>query len=384
MLKVTPPKQILEPFAKIFDRTALRTALDVQAVRVATAALKNFQETNKSFILAIPRYKSILPDSSDTKNRLVLLKEANKDSFSYELVLDYSYWNVEEVLDVLLPEDVSRPTSFEIVGHLIHLNLLPEHEPYKYVIAQVILDKNAPQVRTVVNKVGSIETRFRTFEMEVLAGEDDTVVRVREQGCTFEFDYRKVYWNSRLGHEHERLVKGFEKGDVVVDAFAGVGPFAIPAAKKGCIVYANDLNPESHAALTKNCTLNKVKMQTFCLDARDFIKKMQQELPHIDHVLMNLPASSHQFLDSVIEFSEDTKFHSYVFAKTFTEGRGIQEHIQAGEARARQLIIDSCSRAVDIVHIQHVRNVSPNKDMYCVSFRLASEKNTKRTKLFSE
>lgn len=39
---------------------------------------------------------------------------------------------------------------------------------------------------------------------------------------------------------------------------AGVGPFSIPAVKKGAIVYANDLNPASYESLCENIKLNKV------------------------------------------------------------------------------------------------------------------------------
>jgi tRNA G37 N-methylase Trm5 len=60
--------------------------------------------------------------------------------------------------------------------------------------------------RVVVNKTGTIETTFRTFPMEVVAGEDDTRVEVSHNGARFQFDFRSVYWNSRLQHEHEQLV----------------------------------------------------------------------------------------------------------------------------------------------------------------------------------
>lgn len=43
------------------------------------------------------------------------------------------------------------------------------------------------------------------------------------------------------------------------DVMAGVGPFSIPAAKKGALVYSNDLNPESFKWLCENVRLNKVK-----------------------------------------------------------------------------------------------------------------------------
>ena len=73
-----------------------------------------------------------------------------------------------------------------------HLNLKDRYLPYKYIIGQVILgvcvyihvylsdsptdvmQKNK-RVMTV-NKLGSIDTKFRFFEMELLAGEPKYVV----------------------------------------------------------------------------------------------------------------------------------------------------------------------------------------------------------------
>lgn len=83
-------------------------------------------------------------------------------------------------------------------------------------------------------------------------------VEVREAECIFRFDYSKVYWNSRLHTEHERLVSLFEPGEVVCDVMAGIGPFAVPAGKRGVFVWANDLNPESYAYMKDAIATNKV------------------------------------------------------------------------------------------------------------------------------
>ena len=128
------------------------------------------------------------------------------------------------------------------------------------------------------------------------------ITTVKEHGCVFSFDFSKVYWNSRLQNEHQRLVEIFKKSDVVCDMFAGVGPFAIPAAKKGCVVYANDLNPESFTSLKRNCKLNHVEDRVNCfnMDAREFVKHLVKKIGvlHLDHVVMNLPATAVEFLDS--------------------------------------------------------------------------------------
>lgn len=50
----------------------------------------------------------------------------------------------------------------------------------------------------------------------------------------------------------------FKPEELVADVFAGVGPFAVPAAKKGCGVVGNDLNPNSVKYFSKNVNDNKV------------------------------------------------------------------------------------------------------------------------------
>lgn len=63
---------------------------------------------------------------------------------------------------------------------------------------EVLLDK-VNSVKTVVNKLDTIDSTFRNFQMELLAGEDNYITTARENGCSFEFDFTKVYWNPRLG-----------------------------------------------------------------------------------------------------------------------------------------------------------------------------------------
>jgi tRNA (guanine37-N1)-methyltransferase len=126
-------------------------------------------------------------------------------------------------------------------------------------VAEALLDKN-PHIKTVINKTDNVgaESAFRTFQYEVLAGENNLKVLVHEGGCKFEFDYAKVYWNSKLETEHRRLINIFQPGEVVCDVMAGIGPFAVPAGKKGVFVWANDMNPESYACLEDAIKKNKV------------------------------------------------------------------------------------------------------------------------------
>jgi hypothetical protein len=76
---------------------------------------------------------------------------------------------------------VEVPTSFETIGHIAHLNLRAEHEQYKHIIGQVILDKNA-HIQTVVNKVGVARLGWAGLVLAVLPGRPTTHSRLNAAG----------------------------------------------------------------------------------------------------------------------------------------------------------------------------------------------------------
>ncbi len=252
---------------------------------------------------------------------------------------------------------------------------------------QVTLDKHQ-LIKTVVNKTDQIDNTFRFFKMEVLAGEDNLVATINENGCSFTFDFSKVYWNSRLHSEHNRLVGFLKRGESVLDVFAGVGPFSIPAAKKGCVIYANDLNPHSYDYLCENAKRNKVHKQisTYNLDGREFIRKVTElfldqiidgQSAMYSHVIMNLPAIAYTFLDtfrglfSRVPHSRRRELvmptiHCYGFSKCPNSPEQDSLNTVVKSLRVKELIKGTYS-------LYLVRKVAPNKTMTRVSFQLPEE-----------
>lgn len=288
------------------------------------------------------------------------------------LTLYYNYWQMNEVLRSLLPDDVVVPTGFEMVGHIAHLNLSYEHAPYKKLIAQVVLDKNKSKIKTVVNKVDAIQNEYRTMELEVLAGNHSLSTMVIENGIRFMVDLKAVYWNSKLAGERQRLVGCFCETDVVCDVFSGVGPIAISAAKKVKYVYANDLNPTAVEYLERNIVLNKLdkKIEVSNMDGRRFIQSIfgKSRTKSVTQVVMNLPKDAAGFLDCFRGiFSKGLKdscctlpkIHLYGFSKAENPEFDLHERINL-----------ALCETVEEVEMHRVRLVAPGKWMLCASFTL--------------
>ncbi|KAI0294928.1 Met-10+ like-protein-domain-containing protein [Russula brevipes] len=426
-------------------RSAFHRTVPVVAARLSAAKTGSVlkAEAMRGVIINLPKIRSVIADPKypDSDNKLVLFRvqheadlSANARSYlisqeasltKFNVELGYDYWTADEILHAILPEELldGSPTGFSTMGHLAHVNLNDEYLPYKHIIGQVILDKNK-RVRTVVNKLDSIDTQFRFFKMELLAGEPNYVVEHSESDCRFKFDFSRVYWNSRLQTEHARLVNMFQPDDLVADVFAGVGPFALPAAKKGCAVLANDLNPESYKYLTININDNKVsnRVRASCADGREFIRhaairvaadplpgfagpplsqsqrraqSRQQispsQLPprqRIAHFVMNLPDSAITFLEAfrgfLVPSSSSSSSRSdidlaaiydvmpMVHCHCFTRELG-REAAERDIRRRVEQELGSGLSAESEVSLHLVRSVAPNKDMYCISFRLPRE-----------
>ncbi|KAI9470672.1 MAG: Met-10+ like-protein-domain-containing protein, partial [Benjaminiella poitrasii] len=387
------------------ERSAFKKIVETLAIKVPAKKVGIAMKIFSKDLFNQPRLRNVEsdPDSKDSKlvllrldldkiddlsqDKLDLIKENNFDIVKYNVELDYEYWTTEQILHAVIPEDFTDiPSSFTQIGHIAHMNLREQYQPWKRLIGQVILDKNK-NITTVVNKTDNIDTTFRFFKMEVLAGEDNMVAEVKENGCKFRFDFSKVYWNSRLHTEHERLIKLFKSKEYVCDVFAGVGPFALPAAKKGAIVYANDLNPSSYEWMKTNIKANKITqgIYPYNMDGRAFIRQAVQDLQALDktnwktfdHFVMNLPATAIEFLDAfrglyhdkkeIFDRTENAKLPT-IHCHCFTKSSDAMEDITTRVNKVMGARPDPSK-----VSLHWVRNVSPKKDMYCISFPLSSE-----------
>ncbi|KAI8883999.1 hypothetical protein K501DRAFT_323216 [Backusella circina FSU 941] len=400
MSVLSPP---LNRGMKALDRDSFKQIVKILAVKVPAKKVGLFMKSLSGDLFNQPRLRNVIADSDSKDTKLVLLKtdlketdqlsqekqdlikEESEGTIIYSLTLDYDYWTADQILHAVMPEDaVDIPSSFTQVGHIAHMNLREEYYPWKNLIGQVVLDKNKA-VETVVNKLNSIDTTFRFFKMEILAGKDDMIAQVKESGCTFKFDFSKVYWNSRLHTEHDRLIQQFKLNEYVCDVFAGVGPFALPAAKKGAIVYANDLNPTSYHWMKENIKANKIKtgIQPYNMDGRDFIRQAVKDVQAtcatewktFDHFVMNLPATSIEFLDTFRGlyndykglFKPDSKL-PMIHCHCFTKGSDPLKDISDRVGDVMGMNPDPVKTSV-----HWVRNVAPKKEMYCISFPLSSE-----------
>jgi tRNA G37 N-methylase Trm5 len=74
--------------------------------------------------------------TEDSQKILQKLKSLIPSTIPFEtcariVEINYEHLQAEDVLRKLLPPDVEVPSGFETIGHIAHLNLRPEHEPYK-------------------------------------------------------------------------------------------------------------------------------------------------------------------------------------------------------------------------------------------------------------
>ncbi|NXC49741.1 TRM5 methyltransferase, partial [Penelope pileata] len=388
----------------VLDREAFKKTLVVPVLKVRKEIVHALLKGLKHTVLQRPGLKRVVEDPEDEDSKLVILDPHKVPQFSlgqpeqevlkqlhvppevskYNLELTYENFKSEEILRAVLPEGQDVTSGFSRVGHIAHLNLRDHQLPYRHLIGQVIIDKN-PGITCVVNKTNIIDNTYRNFQMEVLAGENNLVTKVKENNFSYELDFAKVYWNPRLSTEHGRIVELLKPGDVLFDVFAGIGPFAIPAAKKKCVVFANDLNPDSYKWLLHNCKLNKVdsKIKAFNMDGRDFLlgpvrEELSKELTPAKeeqktafHIVMNLPALAIEFLDVFRHLLEGEPcsaavlptVHCYGFSKDENPAKDIQERAEASLGASLE---GRCSTYL-------VRNVAPNKEMLCITFQVPAD-----------
>ncbi|WP_336344079.1 class I SAM-dependent methyltransferase [Halalkalicoccus ordinarius] len=220
--------------------------------------------------------------------------------------------------------------SYERLGEIV---ILDEDDPERAAeIAQAVMDSALP-ARTVLNRASKIRGELRVRDWDVLAGDGTETVH-REYGFEYALDLAAVYFSPRLATERHRVVEQVHEGERVLDMFAGVGPFVIPAAARSAEAVGVDLNEHAIEYLEENARRNGVADRVTAIrgDVRnvvagssggrqpsngigDLSASASGSEPNgpddgyedwADRIVMNLPHSADAFLETAVALAGDT------------------------------------------------------------------------------
>jgi tRNA (guanine37-N1)-methyltransferase len=251
---------------------------------------------------------------------------------------------------VAVPNDLRRylPTSFDVIGKVAILKVPDELEGYVEDIGKAILEA-CKGVRSVARDSG-VRGEYRVRDLEVIAGEEDLETEYTEYGLTYLVDPSKAYFSPRLATERWRVAGAVGEGEVVLDLFSGVGPYAIMIAKHSPAkeVHAVDSNPEAVRYLEENIRRNKVSVEAHRMDAVEALAT----LPTSHRIIMDHPHGAKDCLqDAVDTIADGGTIHFYeILGRAAVDERVHQlEHLSA-----------PTGPFVEVVETREVREYSPS------------------------
>jgi len=149
------------------------------------------------------------------------------------------------------------PSGYQRLGKVLLVRLPPALRPFFPLIGSAW--QRELGVSTVLVPSGPIEGEYRIPRLERIAGEV-TETEVTEQGVRWRFDAAQIMFAAGNRTERARVGRLVRPGETVVDLFAGIGYFAIPAARLGGAgrVLAVEKNPVAVRYLRENVVLNHV------------------------------------------------------------------------------------------------------------------------------
>jgi tRNA (guanine37-N1)-methyltransferase len=178
------------------------------------------------------------------------------------------------------------PTSFDIVGDVAIIRIPDVVQEYEAEISDAIVRANG-SVKVVAADEG-VKGPLRIRQLRVLAGPNRTETVHREYGLSYAVDVARAYFSPRLGSERMRVAEQVRPGEIVVDMFSGVGPYAILLAKhrEPAVVHAFDANPDAFRYLEENVRRNRTeRVKPRFGNAIELVK----EIPQVDRAIIDYP-----------------------------------------------------------------------------------------------
>ncbi|QSG11375.1 Wybutosine (yW) biosynthesis enzyme, Trm5 methyltransferase [Halapricum desulfuricans] len=258
-----------------------------------------------------------------------------------------------------LPADILgfEPT-YERLGDIVIVD--EDDDERAREVAAAIMESSIP-AETVLNRASKVKGEQRVREWDVLAGDGTETVH-REYGSEFLVDVAEMYFSPRLATERHRVVQQVESGERVFDMFAGVGPFVIPAARRGATAVGADINETAIEYLRANAERNGVADRVTAI-AGDARETTGEYAGWADRLVMNLPHSADEFLDTAVELAgEDCVLHYYDIQHE-------DDPYGPGEAAIREAA-EPAGYDIEVETRHTVRSYAPHELNVCLDVRL--------------
>ena len=256
-------------------------------------------------------------------------------------------------------------SAFDQIGDIIILRIPESLLSKKKIIGETLLNE-VKIAKSVFYQASAVEGDFRTRNLEILAGEDNTETEYKEFGCRFLVDVENTFFSPRLSTERERIANLIQEGEIMTNMFAGIGMFSIMAAKKKkCTVYSIDINPIASKLCEKNIEINKLAGEVISING-DASKIIEEQLVgKSDRTLMLLPERSDEFLEAAINTTKDggiIHYYSHIHADKKSEaGKLSEEHYLQVTPVQSKILSSKIVRAVGPRYYQTVVDVKISK-----------------------
>ncbi|MFT4885600.1 MAG: tRNA (guanine37-N1)-methyltransferase [Natronomonas sp.] len=283
--------------------------------------------------------------------------DESADIAALEAEFDVVDRDVERRETQTLPADIlGFDPSYERLGDIAIIH--EDDDERAQELADAIANSDLP-LDTVVNRASPIEGELRIRDWDLLVGEDTETIH-REYGCAFEVDIAEMYFSPRLATERRRVIEQVEEGEQFLDMFAGVGPFVIPAAKRGADCVGVDLNEAAIEYLRRNAERNNVAERVTALHGD--VREISGYDDWADRLVMNLPHSADDFLETAVELaSDDCVLHFYDIQHE-------SDPFGPGERAIREAAEPEYEVTVQTKH--EVRSYAPHELNVCLDVRL--------------